>query len=190
MSDDSGSEPTLSVDEFVEYCRTQAGLLSGHVETMREEADDLLDDIDADMAEIRSRLEAQSSGVNGTKTPSPTGATGAAGPNATDTDLEEIEALENDVEEKQFLVEAKQTRMAAFQQLAADYTELGAELQSDVTDGQEALERVIHFEADHDAPVYFEDRQTVYEAAVASSSDEPANGNGVTGGDARPDENG
>ncbi|OIB58290.1 hypothetical protein [Natrialba sp. SSL1] len=187
MSDDSDGRHTLSVDDFVEYCRTQAGLLTGHVETMREEADDLLDDIDEDMAEIRSRLESQSSGVNGTATPSAgtTGATGV-GSETDEADLDEIEALENDVEEKQFLVEAKQTRMEAFQQLAADYTDLAAELQSEVADGQAALERVIRFEAETDAPVYFEERETMYEAAAAAGSaddsGEKNDGNDENGG--------
>jgi len=49
--------PVLTVDEFVDYCRTQAGLLSGSIETMGTEADELLDDIDAEMADIREQLD-------------------------------------------------------------------------------------------------------------------------------------
>lgn len=45
-----------SVEAFVEYCRIQAGLLSGSVETMAAEADDLLEEIDERIAELRTRL--------------------------------------------------------------------------------------------------------------------------------------
>lgn len=163
MSDDTG--PTLVVEEFVDYCHTQAGLLSGRVETMRDEADDLLSEIDEDMAELRTRLEDRATGVEGVGGPST-----PAGPG--DLDLEALEELENEVEEKQFLVEAKQTRMQAFQDLAAAYTDLAEELEADVDDGEAALTRVVEFEADRDAPAYFEDRQTLVEAAVDSSSAE------------------
>ena len=43
MDDD---EVFLSTDEFADYCETQAGLLSGHVETMASEADELLEEVD------------------------------------------------------------------------------------------------------------------------------------------------
>ncbi|SIS12311.1 hypothetical protein [Natronorubrum thiooxidans] len=162
MSDDT--DPGLSVDEFVDYCRTQAGLLSGRVETMRAEADDLLSEIDAEMADLRSQLEAHTTieGTDGPSTP--------AGPDSGDPDIDALEALERDVKEKQLLVEAKQTRMQIFQELAAAYTDLAAELQSSVDDADEALDRVVRLEADTDAPAYFEDRQTMIEAATASQS--------------------
>ncbi|WP_408957230.1 hypothetical protein [Natrinema sp. 74] len=161
MSDDAAD--ALAVDEFVEYCRTQAGLLSGHVETMGEEADDLLDEIDREMAEIRSRLEALPNEVEGTESPST-----ADVPDASEVDVAAIEELQAELEEKQLLVEAKQARMQAFQDLAADYTDLADELASEATDGQDALTRVIEFEADADAPAYFDERETMVEAAAAS----------------------
>ncbi|WP_440763627.1 hypothetical protein [Natronorubrum sp. DTA7] len=161
MSDDTG--PELVVEEFVDYCHTQAGLLSGRVETMRDEADDLLSEIDEKMAELRTRLEEHASGVEGVGGPST-----PAGPG--DVDIDALEALENDVKEKQLLVEAKQTRMQAFQDLAAAYTDLGEDLQSDADDGSAALERIIRFEADRDAPAYFEERETLVEAAADSRS--------------------
>ena len=164
MSDDTG--PELVVEEFIDYCHTQAGLLSGRVETMRDEADDLLSEIDEEMAELRTRLEEHATGVDGVGGPST-----PAGPG--DVDIDALEALEDDVKEKQLLVEAKQTRMQAFQDLAAAYTDLGAELQSDADDGTAALERVVQFEADHDAPAYFEERQTLVEAAADSSAADP-----------------
>lgn len=139
-------ETELTVEEFLEYCQTQAGLLSGDVETMGTEVDELLDEIDEEMADVRAQLEGQA-----------------------DIDVETVETMESDIEEKQAIVEAKQARMHAFQDLATGYTELARELESEVDDGREALERVVAFEAEHDAPVYFEDRQTVYEAAAESS---------------------
>ncbi|WP_265108671.1 hypothetical protein [Halosolutus halophilus] len=165
MTSDPG--PSLTVAEFVEYCRTQAGLLSGHVERMGDEARALLDEIDAEMAEIRSRLDGGATDVGGTAGPST-----AARPNEREVDLESIEELERDLSEKQTLVDAKQARMQAFQDLAAGYTELAEQLQNEVEDGQEALTRVVEFEADRDAPAYFEERQTLCEAAIeADSSD-------------------
>ncbi|ELY47552.1 hypothetical protein [Natronorubrum sulfidifaciens] len=159
MSDDTGAG--LSVDEFVDYCQTQAGLLSGRVETMRAEADDLLSEIDTEMAELRGQLEAHTETVEGPDSPST-----PAGPDSGDPDIDAFEALEREVKEKQLLVEAKQTRMELFQELAAGYTDLAAELQSSVDDADAALERVVHFEADHDAPAYFEERQTMVEAVT------------------------
>ncbi len=165
MSDDAAD--TLAVDEFVEYCRTQAGLLSGRVEQMGEEADELLDEIDQEMAEIRSRLESLPDEVPATETPST-----ADIPDASEVDVAAIEELEEELEEKQLLVEAKQARMQAFQEVAAGYTDLAAELAAEAEDGQAALTRVIEFETDVDAPAYFDERQTMLEAAVASTDTE------------------
>ncbi|WP_121741534.1 hypothetical protein [Natronorubrum halophilum] len=165
MSDDTG--PTLSVDDFVDYCHTQTGLLSGRVEMMRAEADELLSEIDEETAEIRRRLEDHTKRLEGTDAPST-----PAGPDRSDLDLEALEGLESEVKEKQLLVKAKQTRMQAFQELAAAYTDLAGELRSDVDDGEEAMTRVIQFEADNDAPTYFEDRETLVEAAAHSRSTE------------------
>ncbi|AEH36712.1 hypothetical protein [Halopiger xanaduensis] len=167
MSDDT--EPDLSVGEFVEYCRTQAGLLSGQVETMGKEADELLDEIEETVADIRSRLEEQQgANTKGTATP-----TSTADPGADDVDVEDVEEMAADLEEKQTIVEAKQARMQAFQELAADYTELAEELQSDAEDGRAAMTRVVEFELDRDAPAYFDERQTLAEAAAdATESDD------------------
>ena len=148
MNGDGESPPT--VDEFVDYCRTQAGLLSGEVETMRGEADALLDEIDEGVAEIRARLDA---------------------PDADPVDVAAVDELESDLEETQAVVETKEARMTAFRDLAAAYLELAADLESEADDAREALERVVRFEADRDAPAYFEDRQTVCEAAASGGSD-------------------
>ncbi len=162
------SEPELTVGEFVEYCRTQAGLLSGHVERMGEEARELLDEIDAEMAAIRSRLDDGT--AEGTAGPS-----AATRPTDTEVDFESIEELERDLSEKQTIVDAKQTRMRAFQDLAEGYTDLAETLRDDVDEGEEALSRVLEFEADRDAPAYFDERQTLCEAAIeANVTDEPS----------------
>lgn len=160
---DDNDEVALSVDEFVTYCRTQAGLLSGSIETMGAKANELLDEIDEETAAVRTRLEAQRSDISGTEAPQSTDR-----PDGAAVDIRAIAELEAEIEKKQTLVEAKQVRMQAFQELAANYTDLAEELRSDVDDGREAMDRVVRFEVDHDAPTYFEDRQTVSEAAAAS----------------------
>ena len=160
MTDDND---VISVAELVEYCRTQAGLLSGNVETIGAEIDELLDEIDADIAEIRTRVADHSSGTEG-----PTASSTTTGPNDPQRDLTEFEELEAELEEKQTIAEAKRARMAAFQDLAVAYMEVAEELESTVDDGRTALDRIIHFERDHDAPAYFDDRQTVLEGATES----------------------
>lgn len=152
---------SLSVEDLADYCRTQAGLLAGHAETIGAEAGDLLDEIDEDIAELRSRLAAR--GSREASAPSPP-TPSADGPD----DMAELERLKSDLEEKQTLAEAKRARMSAFQDLSTAYAELAADLTMNTDDGRAALDRVIQFERDHDAPVYFEDRQTVLEAAAAS----------------------
>ncbi|MEF8825277.1 MAG: hypothetical protein V5A27_02900 [Halapricum sp.] len=80
----------------------------------------------------------------------------------------ELEELEAEFEEKQTIAEAKRVRIAAFQDLSVAYIEMAEELESTISDGQTALDRLLHFEQDHDAPAYFDDRQTVLEAATGS----------------------
>ncbi|MEF8842213.1 MAG: hypothetical protein V5A62_11405 [Haloarculaceae archaeon] len=150
MDDDRDA---LSVDDLVEYCRTQAGLLSGRVETIGAETDALLDEIDEDIAAIRTHL-AEGTGRTDGPTTTPT----TTGPNDAQGTLAELEDLEAELEEKQTVAEAKRARMAAFQDLAAGYIDVAEELESTVDDGREALERVVRLERDHHAPIYFDDR--------------------------------
>lgn len=159
MTDDG--DP-MTVAELAEYCRTQAGLLSGRVQTIGEEADDLLDEIDEAIAGMRTRLADQGS-PSAAEPP-------AAG--AVEDDVDDLEQLESELETKQALVEAKQTRMELFQDLAGGYVELAEELESDLDDWQPALDRVVDFEREADAPAYFEDRRTILEAA-AGAGDAP-----------------
>jgi predicted nucleic acid-binding Zn-ribbon protein len=160
MTDDHDAS---SVEELVEYCRTQAGLLSGYVETLGAETDELLDEIDEDIAEIRTRLADHSSGTEG-----PTASATTTGPNDPQKNLTELEELETELEEKQTVAEAKRARMDAFQDLAVAYIEVAEELESTIDEGRTALDRILDFERDHDAPAYFDDRQTILEAATES----------------------
>jgi hypothetical protein len=164
MSDADGG---ATVDEFVEYCRTQAGLLSGRIQRMGEAADELLDEVDEELAAIRGELDAEGDGPTGTEGP-------VSPPSTTDPDGTPEDAVAA-VEEKQALVEAKQARMDVFSDLAAGYTELAERLQTEVEDATAALERVVEFEAEHDAPAYFPERETLVET-VAKGDGEAAGG--------------
>lgn len=156
-------------EAFVEYCRTQAALLSGRVQRMGEEADELLDEIDAALADLRGELDEATDG-----TASPPSTEEPEGPDAgaeqAEAAADAAESAVADVERKQSLVAAKRARMDAFNTLASGYADLAEELQ-DTDDGHEALERVVEFEAEHDAPAYFPDRETLCET-VASDEDE------------------
>ncbi|RQH01928.1 hypothetical protein [Natrarchaeobius oligotrophus] len=152
-------ETPPSVDEFVDYCRMQAGLLSGRVETMAADADELLDEIDEEVATLRARLEERRN-VAGTETPSSTDR-----PGTEEFDVESLEELQRDLEEKQLLVEAKGARMEAFQELAAGYTELAGDLEG-TDEASDALDRIVEFELENDAPAYFDERETLCEAAA------------------------
>jgi hypothetical protein len=174
MSDGTASEPAVA--EFVEYCRTQAGLLSGRVETMTREANALLDEIDAELAEVRSALEERSGESAGTVGP-------LSAPGLDEPDIDEIEAIGEDLEEKQLLVDARQARIRSFQELSAGYADLAVELRDSVEDEQTALTRVLEFEAETDAPAYFDERQTMLEAAL--DADENSDGSAERRGDTR-----
>jgi len=160
MSDDKA---TLSVAELAEYCGTQARLLAGRSETIAAETDELLDEIDEEIAEIRNRLATHTSGPDPVA-PSP------QTPTADDGDVTALEELETELEEKQAVAEAKRTRMAAFQNLSEMYADLAAELDASADDSADALERVVRFEQDHDAPAYFDDQQTLLEIVAESES--------------------
>ncbi|MFB6084357.1 MAG: hypothetical protein ABEJ94_08950 [Halorientalis sp.] len=150
----------LTTEEFVEYCETQARLLWGQVETMEDEIDDLLSDLDEEMADLRERLGEHTDTVEGTVSPGQ-----GEGP-----DLDAIQEIEADLEQRQTVAAAKQARMAAFRDLAVGYAELATDLADD-DGGRAALKRVLEFERERDAPAYFPDRQTVLEAA-GSDEDE------------------
>ncbi|MFT4883163.1 MAG: DNA repair exonuclease SbcCD ATPase subunit [Natronomonas sp.] len=134
---------TETTDELVDYCKTQAGLLSGRAETIGAEADELLDEIDEDIETLRERLE------------------------ETPEDIGDIETEGDSLEEKQAIVEAKRARMSAFQDLAADYLELAADIRE--ADPETALARIVDFESERDAPAYFDERTTILETVAEES---------------------
>jgi chromosome segregation ATPase len=161
MSDDSD---TLSVSELTEYCQTQARLLAGRTETLAAEIDELLDEIDEDIADMRERLTTQSTGPN-----TATGSAGTTAPNAAE-EVTQLEKLETELEEKQAVAEAKRARISVFQDLSETYAELAADLDAAAVDGQDALEQIVTLEQNHDAPAYFDDRQTLLEVVAESDS--------------------
>lgn len=156
-------EPTVA--EFVDYCRLQARLCSGTAETLQGEIEDLLDDLDADIAALHDQLDGPEN------TESTTGPESAARPGAEAVDTDAVADAESTVETKQALVEAKQARLGAYQDLAEGYVDLAGDLQADVADASTAVERIVSFEVERDAPAYFDERQTLAEA-VAKSADE------------------
>lgn len=160
MSDQDGQ---FSVDELAEYCQTQARLLGGQVERLDEETAALLSEIDDELSEARARLDEHGTG-------GPGGPSSPPSPDADDS-LDDLEAVEADLSEKQAVVEAKQTRRAAFDELATDYLDLAETLQGETSDSSAALQRVLAFERDRDAPAYFDERVTLLEAASGSESD-------------------
>lgn len=148
----------FSTDELVAYCRTQAGLLHGRVETLEEETASLLSDIDAELADARAQLD-EYDGL--ARAQSPAGPDLGAG-----EELADIESLEADLTEKQAVAKAKQTRRDAFEAVAVGYLELADQLAAETPAPAEAIKRVLAFEHERDAPTYFDDRVTMLEAAT------------------------
>lgn len=160
MSDTGDS---ISLNELVEYCQTQARLLHGHADTLEAETSALLSEIDEELSTVRSQLnERDADGID--HTPSPDGPDGTND----DNELADLETLENELTEKQAVVKAKQTRREAFERLATDYLELTEQLNAETPPPSQSLKRVMQFEHDHDAPTYFDERTTLLEAAVDS----------------------
>jgi len=152
----------LSVAELAEYCRTQSRLLAGRSETLAAETDDLLDEIEEDIDEVRSRLASHSTATETAAPSSPTAGTDTA------DDLAALEQLETELEQKQSVAEAKRARMRAFQDLSEAYAELSSELVGTLDDGQDALERIVQFEQERDAPAYFDEQRTLLEIVADS----------------------
>jgi len=156
-------EPDRTVGELVEYCRLQAGLLAGRVETMAEEATDRIDEIDEEIAALRADLDAVDTGASD-------GADDADGDVAAG-----LAGAESDLQRKQAMVEATESRMGLFQELSTAYLELAEDLieslESGDADPDEAVSRVVSFEVERDAPAYFEERETLAEVAAANGDD-------------------
>lgn len=158
------SEPTLSVDEFVEYCQLQARLLAGTVETMTEEASEMLDAIDDGVAAIETSLDETSE-----TTPRPTTPETSTGCSDDDVDLDSLRQDGASLEEQQSRLKAKQARIELYQELANGYASLAETLQNEEPSPEDAFEQVVTFEAETDAPAYFDERETLYETVVSDS---------------------
>ncbi|WP_018258869.1 hypothetical protein [Halomicrobium katesii] len=141
-----------SVEAVVDYCRTQARLLSGQSERLSAEIDDLLDEIDTEAAAVRDRL---ASGREQADSPDQPAGPGEA---VDETTVAELEA-------KQSTVADKQERLDEIGTLAAAYVHLASSLQAE-SDATEAIRRVLELEADADAPAFFEERETLLETAT------------------------
>ncbi|WP_435196053.1 hypothetical protein [Natronomonas sp. EA1] len=152
-----------TVAEFVDYCELNAGLLAGRAETIGEEAAALLDDLDEELAAAREGLDEQRSAASTETPPSPD-----IPANEDREAVDSVADLESELGEKQALVAAKQARMAAFQDLAEAYTDLAGEV-AGLDDPSAALERIVEFEKAHDAPTYFDERETLLEAVARES---------------------
>lgn len=176
----TGADSDDTAAAAAEYCRTQAGLLAGRVDTMAEEAHARLTEIDEGVAELRDCLSEHPDGTSPASTESPNSAEpvdDAAATEPGDADeLAELAAAESSLAEKQAAVEATRTRMRLFRDLADEYLELADSLLSAAEageiDGDEAVERVVSFEADRDAPAFFDERETFLELARRGAGDD------------------
>lgn len=151
----------LSTDEFVEYCRTQAGLLSGRLEELGAEVAEALAELETETADLQERLERQQERASEL-------AETAEDEAALEAAVTETEERQTEIAAKQEAIETKQARMNELEELAEGYADLADELESGDYDGREAMEEVIQFEAVNDAPRYFEETKTVFEAATES----------------------
>lgn len=145
-------DPT--VDAVVDYCETQARLLSGQAETLSEEIDTLLDEIDAEASAIRDRLDSHQEQVESPERPINPGG-GAADEDA----VAQLEA-------KQATVVDKQDRLDTIGDLSAGYVDLAESVRADGLDVTDAIAAVLEFEAEHGAADLFEKRETLLETAA------------------------
>lgn len=145
-------DPT--VEAVVDYCQTQARLLSGQAETLSAEIDAVLDEIDAEAAALRERLDGATEHAESPEQPTNPGT-----PAVDEDAIEQLEARQNSVAEKQ-------ARLDRIRDLAAGYLDLADTLQSDDPDVTEAITEILEFEADHDAQTFFEERETLLETAA------------------------
>jgi len=156
----SGPDEEFTVAELVGYCHTQARLLHGQVETLDEETAALLAEIDEELSAVQAEL-ADHGGVDSAQ--SPPGPDAGAG-----DDLAALEDREAALTEKQAVVEAKQTRRNAFEELAVAYLDLADGLEASPPAPSDALQRVMAFEDERDAPACFDERLTLLEAGLES----------------------
>lgn len=143
-----------TVAAVVDYCETQARLLSGRAERLTTEIDDLLDEIDAEAAAVRERLDPGRERTEGTEQPS--------GP----VDQSSEEAAVAELEAKQEEVAQRQARLEEVNDLSAGYADLAATISEGEHDADEALTEVLEFEARTEAHTLFDERETLLETAI------------------------
>jgi hypothetical protein len=156
------TDPDQSAEAVVDYCRTQARLLSGQATTLSGEIDSLLDEIDAEAIALRDRLDGHQTQTDSPDQP--------ANPRPGSDDEDAVAQLEA----KQATVADKQERLDAIGELSAGYVDLAEAIQTGSTedagdtdiDQTEAITQVLEFEADHDAPDFFDERTTLLETAA------------------------
>lgn len=134
----SMNTPPLTVEALADYCRTQAGLLAGQAEQLETSLAELLDRVGADIEAVRDRLDARPPTTEGASTPPTTG----DGPALADIEAAQDRAV------------SLQARVVDLRTLAADYQALAATLADEYVDAEPALERVVGFEIENDAPAH------------------------------------
>ena len=147
------NDPDASVDAVVEYCDTQARLLSGQSERLSGEIDAILDEIDAEAAAVRERLAEHEDRADTPQQPSRPG-------DGVD------EATVDELESKQATVADKQARLDDIGALAARYVDLAESLQEGDADVTDAITQVLELEAAADAQQFFDERETLLETAT------------------------
>lgn len=143
----------MSNEGIVEYCQTQARLLYGRAERLRDDIDDRLGEIEAEAAAVRGRLQRERAGVDRTQGPT------------TPTDTVEAASTLASLEAQQATIAGEQDGLTAIEDCADGYLALGERLADENQDSAEAIEAVLRFEADASAPLYFDDRTTLLETA-------------------------
>jgi len=145
-------DPTVAA--VVDYCQTQARLLSGQAETLSAEIDAVLDEIDAEATALRERLDGATKHAESPEQPT--------NPGTPAVDEDAIEQLEA----RQSAVAQKQDRLDEIRDLSAGYADLADTLQTDDIDVTEAITEVLEFEAEHDAQAFFDERETLLETTA------------------------
>ena len=130
-------------EDYADYCQTQAGLLAGQIERLESRADRLLDELDAETADVRDAL----------------GGDAEDGPS---------EAAFADIEAKQETVIELQGTIERYSEILDGYVELAERLPSE----EDPLAAVVRFELDEEAYACFDDRTTVAEQVAGIGREE------------------
>jgi len=147
-------DPDPTVEAVVDYCRTQARLLSGQAETLSAEIDAVLDEIDAEATALRERLDGATEHADSPEQP-----TNPSTPSIDEDAVAQLEARQETVAEKQATLDE-------IGDLSARYVDLADSLRTDDVDVTAAITEVLEFEAEHQAQRFFDERETLLETAT------------------------